>query len=172
MRRWLLASLYAWAVSGTLTYVVQGVAQEPKDTKRYNIRYDSDLYSQATPKDALQSVLKAVERKQVDYLAAQLIDPIYVDQWIRNGHGTFEHLVQNIQRKFADNPSAVRLLRQFLEQGNFAIDEREAVVTLKEQPKIRVYLKKLDDRWYMENRQDAGNAPAPKAAEEPKNDKN
>jgi len=60
--------------------------KDPKVEKpglRLDIRYGfvSDLrsYPQTTPKEALQSIVKAVIDEQVDYMMAHLADPEYVD---------------------------------------------------------------------------------------------
>jgi hypothetical protein len=54
-------------------------AQEPKkDTKsttRYGIQPNVELYPQSTPKEALGSVLKAIDAGRLPYLLAQLADP-------------------------------------------------------------------------------------------------
>ena len=49
------------------------LAQAPKSTlpaKRYGIELDLDKFPQATPKDTLTSILKAIELRKVDYLLA------------------------------------------------------------------------------------------------------
>ena len=48
-----------------------GEAGQPRPVKpppRYAIDADLDTYPQATPKDALRSVLKAIDAQRIDYL--------------------------------------------------------------------------------------------------------
>src|SRR5438552_17204398 len=50
---------------------------------RYGIAPDLKTFPQATAKEALASVLKAVEAKRFDYLVAQLADPEFVDDRVK-----------------------------------------------------------------------------------------
>src|SRR6202040_2264284 len=55
-------------------------AQAPdKLAKRYTYDVDEEKYAQKTPPEALQSVVKAIAGKRLDYLLAHLADPEYVD---------------------------------------------------------------------------------------------
>lgn len=57
------------------------VAQEPTPSipPRYGIITAPEAYPQRTPREALLSAARAVERGKVDYLVAHLIDPKFVD---------------------------------------------------------------------------------------------
>ncbi len=46
---------------------------------RYGIPANPEIYPQGTPKDALASAIKAIDRGKADYLAAHLIDPRFID---------------------------------------------------------------------------------------------
>src|SRR5438876_7020446 len=48
-------------------------------TTRHGVAPELKSFPQATPKEALASVLKAVEMKRFDYLLAQLAEPDWVD---------------------------------------------------------------------------------------------
>ena len=61
---------------------------------------DLKTYPQATAKEALASVLKAVEAKRIDYLVAQLADPAYIDDRVQRLYGG----------KFQPNRSRTRAL--------------------------------------------------------------
>jgi hypothetical protein len=47
---------------------------------RYGVPPNLDLFPQDAPKAALSSAVKAVEKGRIDYLAAHLIDPAFIDQ--------------------------------------------------------------------------------------------
>ena len=53
-----------------------------KGLARFGFDADNLTYPQKTPKEAMNSIVKALDRKRVDYLLAQLSDPTYVDYWI------------------------------------------------------------------------------------------
>ena len=52
-------------------------AQETNAATRFGVASDFSSYPQATPKEALSSVLKAIDNKRIDYLLAQLSDPLF-----------------------------------------------------------------------------------------------
>jgi hypothetical protein len=144
---------------------VTGVgAQAPKDTrlaKRYGIEVDLDKYPQATPKDTVASVLKAVDYGRIDYLLAQLSDPEFVDRRVQQVHGgKFDGMVQETAAKLANDPGTVKKLRRFLAEGTWDVQENAANARLKDAPE-RVYLRKIDTRWFLENQ----DRPKPEAKE-------
>lgn len=56
------------------------LGQEPPPVPpRYGVPPNLELYPQGTPKQALASAVRAVERGKFDYLAAHLIDPRVID---------------------------------------------------------------------------------------------
>src|ERR1700681_3654527 len=57
-------------------------AGKKKTPRRFGFDVDELTYSQQTPKDAMKSIVTALERKRVDYLLAHLADPAYVDYWV------------------------------------------------------------------------------------------
>jgi len=46
---------------------------------RHGVAFRGKAYPQATPKEALQSALDAIEKGEFNYLAAHLLDPAFVD---------------------------------------------------------------------------------------------
>ena len=119
--------------------------------KRYGVELDLDKYPQATPKDALASVLKAIEYRKIDYLLAHLADPKYVDHRVQQVHGgKFEGMVEEVTDKLSNDPGAVKKLHQFLDEGTWETQENTASVKFKEGTE-RVYLRKIDNRWFFEN---------------------
>lgn len=123
--------------------------------KRYDIESDLKTYPQGTPKEALASVLKALEGKRVDYLLAHLADPQFVDQRVKENGGSFKELVKEATGKLVDDPSALKQLRRFLSDGEWKTEENSATVQLKDAGGRQVFLRKIGGRWFMENRRAA-----------------
>ncbi|MBX9626266.1 MAG: hypothetical protein K2X82_20875 [Gemmataceae bacterium] len=66
----------------------------------------------------------------------------------------FAQLVRDVGEKLADDPEVLKDLRRFNRQGTFPENPGEAAkVGLPEVRDRAVYLKKVGDRWYVENRQ-------------------
>src|SRR5262245_49107319 len=112
---------------------------------RHGVAADLKSYPQSTPKEALASVLKAVETKRIEYLLAQLADPDWVDG--RSEMEGFQELVRETTAKLA--PPAVKQLRRFLQEGEFETLDAQAVIRLKSVKDRVVRLRKLDNRWYL-----------------------
>jgi hypothetical protein len=131
---------------------------EPKDgdlAKRYGINADLTYYPQDKPQTALQSVLKAIERKRIDYLLAHLADPRFVDDRVTSYGGSaagFEELVRETTRKLIDEPGTVKELQRFLKEGEWEEGEGTASARLKDVRDRRVFLRKVGARWFLENR--------------------
>lgn len=67
----------------------------------------------------------------------------------------FEQVVRDVQDKLADDPQTARDLRRFARDGVFpdAATGTTAKLTLPDVKDRAVYLRKVDDRWFIENRQ-------------------
>jgi hypothetical protein len=120
--------------------------------KRFGISLDMTAYPQATAKEALTSVLKAIDDKRIDYLLAHLADPAFTDRRVRDYGGRFEDVVQEAKAKMLDDPTTAKQLRRFLAEGAWQISGATGRVTLKDLRDRSVYLRKLDSRWFLENR--------------------
>jgi hypothetical protein len=134
-----------------LLLVSTGLAQAGQGGSRFGIAPDLKTYPQGTPKEALASVLKAIDAKRFDYLVAQLADPAFIDEQVkRNNGGRFADQVEDTRSRL--DPGAVKLLRRFLSDGDWLEGDPEVCVRLKDVPDRCLYLRKLDGRWYLENR--------------------
>ena len=133
------------------------LAQEAKKpTRRYGIEPRLRDFPQTTPKDTLASVISAMEARNIDYLMAHLADPEYVDERVKQHYrGDFDQLVKEATVKLRDDPGAVRELQRFLKEGDWQTNEKTASVRLKAVPDRQVFLRKIDARWFLENRQKA-----------------
>lgn len=142
-----------------------GLAQSKLD-KRYGIEAETDAFSQKTPQKALESILKAVQLKKVDYVVAHLADPSWVDSRVQEVHGgNFADMVKETSAQLADNPDTVKMFRRFLKEGEW--DEKSGTVKLKD-VKDGLYFKKVEERWFLENRKKAGGEPKEKEKEKEK----
>lgn len=123
------------------------------ESKRYGIVAAESNYPQATPRETLQSVLKAIEAGKIRYLVAQLADPGFVDDRVRQVYGgRFDEQVRDTETRL--DPATVRKLRRFLAEGKWAIDRDSAVVSLEDVPDRVVRLVRHDGRWYLAHRSD------------------
>ena len=118
---------------------------------RYGIAPDLKTFPQATAKEALASVLKAVEAKRFDYLVAQLADPEFVDDRVKRLYaGKFEPQVEETRARL-DAP-AVEQLKRFLQDGEWTDDKTRVTVRLKDVSDQCINLRQRDGRWFLENR--------------------
>ena len=132
--------------------VAAGGEKPPAPEKRYGIEADLKAYPQATPKEALGSVVKAVEEKRIDYLVAQLTDPDFVGRRVKDTGGDFDGLVREATARLADDPGPVKRLRRLLGDGHWDVKEERASVHLKDAKDRWCYFRKDGGRWFLENR--------------------
>lgn len=117
-------------------------------TSRHGVTVDVMTYPQASAKDALASVLKALDAKKLDYVVAQLADPGFVDDRVKRIYaGRFEEQVQDTQARL--DPATVKLLRRFQKDGKWAMTKDEAVVTLDDVKDRSVRFVRQGDRWFL-----------------------
>ncbi len=146
-----------------------GLAAAPGDKKggeRYGVPTERGRYPQDTPQKALASVLRAIDNNQVDYLLAHLSDPAFVDKRVADREklypnldkkgrqrAAFEALIKETEAHFAEEPQSVKDLRRFSSKGEWEAKGNQASVKLKEIPSRRVFLRRVDAGWVLENRQ-------------------
>ena len=142
--------------------VVQG--QPAKLTLRYGYEANEDAYSQKTPAEALQSVVKALKGDHFGYLMAQLADPAFVDKKIADyqkqfqGEArartvlAFERLVKETAAHFQGDPLLLQELQRFAKEAEWKMEEQAAVASLKVNTTDSVHMRKLGERWFLENR--------------------
>ena len=136
-------------------------------TTRYNLDYDYFNYPQLTPKQTMTSAVKALQEKKLNYLLAHLTDPAFIDQRVQDVHGgKFAGIVKEVSDKFINDPEAIKLLERFAKDGDWEDGETTASVKLKG-TKDRVYFRKVETRWFMQNQKqpEKTEKPAEKPAE-------
>lgn len=159
------------AITLVLVYLAGAHGQagdKGKNVKRFGIVLDAKKYPQATPKETLDSVVKAISDNRVDYMLAHLADPDFVDRRVelyekdldasQKGEArklvAFDRLVKETTEKFLEDPSKLKDLKRFQEKGTWEEQEKTAVASLENLKARRVFMKRLvDERWTLENRE-------------------
>jgi|SRR5947209_1188879 len=138
------------------------VAQQDQDAtppRRYGVILNQQSYPQTDHKQALASVIKAIDKQRIDYLLAHLADPDFVDERVKEVYsGNFEELVKETTTKLRDNPTEAKQLERFLKEGDWDAKENTATARLKDVKDRQVFMKKAGKNWYLENRQKAENS--------------
>jgi hypothetical protein len=142
------------------------IAQEPENPPRYGFDYNPVLYPQKKPDDAIKSIVKAIDAKRVDYLLAQLADPKFVDAQVADYRAlfprgkedartflAFDRLVTDTVQYFLSDPILVKELRKFAAEASWEVEDALATGTRKDVPARKVFLRRIGDRWFLENRQ-------------------
>jgi hypothetical protein len=146
--------VFGLVVVMTASAQAQQAAKENPPAARYGLEASLRNYPQSTPKEALQSVLTAIDNGRIDYLLAHLSDPTFVDQRVKDVYGgKFDEVVRETTSKLADNPGTVKELRRFLKDGEWDVGDTSASAKLKDIKDRQVYMKKIGSRWFLENRQ-------------------
>jgi hypothetical protein len=137
----------------------------PKLDKRYGYVHEPILFPQKTPQETLQGVVRAIDSNKIDYLLAHLADPKFVDSRVAEYAAfqkgseqakaifAFERLVRETALHFQEDPLLVKELRQYVKEGEWDVQEGVAIGTLKTASSRRVFLRKLEERWFLENKQ-------------------
>jgi hypothetical protein len=148
--RWLAAGA---ALALACLAVGPGRAGEKSKGARYGVALDLKGYPQGTPKQALASVLKAVDAKRIDYLVAQLADPAFVDDRVKRVYGgEFREQVEDTRANLG--PLVVRQLRRALKEGTWKKEEGAAVVLIPPKgaaPARAARFRRVGERWYLES---------------------
>ena len=137
-----------------------------KAAPRFGFDVDEMTYPQQTPKDAMKSIAAALDRKRVDYLLAQMAEPSYVEYWVERYKAdfpqgkdeakrllAFDRLARETSEYYQNDPLILKDLRAFAKDAKWEEMDDIAVGTTDKVPARKVYLKKIGDRWFLENRQ-------------------
>src|ERR1051326_2915070 len=129
-----------------------GDSSSAEGDKRYGQAVDLKKYPQETAKAALGSFIKAVENKDIEYFAAQLADPKFVDQRVKDLGGHFDDVVKEATQKLVDDPATLKLLKRLAEDGEWKTSDDTATLKLKDAPDKALSFVKRGERWFVENR--------------------
>lgn len=138
----------------------------PKLAKRFGFEVNLLQFPQKAPKEALQSAVKALESKRTNYLIAQIADPRYVDgviveykKFFQKGPDdakaflAFDRLVREVNGYYVEDPQLLTELRRFAKEGEWETMDDKASASVKALPGRKVFMRKLEGRWFLENRQ-------------------
>ena len=137
---------------------------------KLNMRFGQEVnlvrYPQNTPQEAVQSAVKAIYDQRFDYLLAHVADPKYVDARVdkyrealpgkneaAKTRQAFQQLVKETTAFFFEDAERIGELRLFGKEAEWKIDEDYAIGTLKKVPARQVFMRRMEGRWFMENRQ-------------------
>lgn len=122
--------------------------------------------------EASLAALRDFQLKNLDKIAVEARLPVDATKFRErivadSKTAAFKQLVRDVQDKFADDPEVLKDLRRFRSQGNFpdmaAGDTAKiGAVDVKDRS---LFIKKIGDRWYLENKQTEEKAAEP--AKEP-----
>ena len=115
--------------------------------KRFDVEADPKTYPQATPEEALASVLKAAVGKRADYIVAHLADPEFVDRRVRET--SHDELLAETTAKLVDDPGAAKQLRALLDKGTWQKEGATATVARKEGSDRLASFVQTDGRWFL-----------------------
>jgi hypothetical protein len=125
-------------------------AQSAKQGTRYGQALDLETFPQKTAKQALASVIKAIDDRKIAYLVAQLADPVFIDDRVKRVYGgNFEEQVQDTRSRL--DPLSLKQLKRFQKEGKWTIDKVSAVVQLEDVKDRSVRLVRKGGRWYLEH---------------------
>jgi hypothetical protein len=137
-----------------------------KKDRRFGYDVDEVTFAQKTPAETMASITKALDRKRVDYLLAQMADPNYVDYWVERYKAdfsdkkevarrlrAFDRLVRETTDYFNNDPLIVRELRVFAKGAKWEEKDDVAIGTVDSVPGRKVFLKKIGERWFLKNEQ-------------------
>ena len=155
----------AWLIVLVAPLTLSAQDDPAKLTKRYGYSVEAVLYPQKTPQDAIKSIVKALDAKKIDYLLAHLADPKFVDDRVaeyaalQKGGAeartilAFERLARETVLHFQEDPVLVKELRLYVKDADWDEKDNTATGTLKTASPRRVYFRKVEERWFLENKQ-------------------
>ena len=161
------ATIVAIIVMAGFSTAQDDVKKKPPEPPRFGFLLDEELYAQRMPAEAMRAVVTAIDRRRVDYMLAHLTDPVYVDSWVNQykkdfALGTddgrrllaFERLARETNLYYQNDPLIVKDLRVFAREAKWTEEGDTAVgVVEKTIPARKVFMKKIGERWFLENRQ-------------------
>ncbi len=137
--------------------LLAGDTPKAAEGARQGVAPDLTQFPQSKPEETLASILKGIELKKWDYLAAQLADPDFIDERVKTFGGRFAEVVDDLRARL--DPSTVKLLQRYQKDGEWRKADRETMVALKDVPDRFLFFRKIGDRWYLEHRSKPGVKP-------------
>ena len=118
---------------------------------RYGVEADTKAFPQSTPKEALASVLKAIEAKKFSYLVAHLAEQGFIDDRVKRVYGgKFSEQVDDTRARL--DAFATRQLARLLKDGKWTEGKEEASVASEDVPDRTAHFVRKDGRWFLMHR--------------------
>jgi hypothetical protein len=156
-----------FASAGLVLLLAFAAPADDAPAKRFGVAPDLKTFPQATPEECLGSILKAIEMKRADYILAQLADPEFVDRRIKET--SYDELLGETKAKLVSDPGAAKLLRRFLVDDVWTVEDDTAIAGVAEGRKASWWarwraaaiaearggtdrlasFRKIDGRWYL-----------------------
>jgi len=119
---------------------------------RFGVALDAATFPQATPQEAFASFLKAAQQNRITYVVAHLADPAFIDERVEKLYGgKFAEQVADTAARL--DPGTLKLLQRLAKEAEWNVAEKEAILTTKAIENRSVYMKKVGDRWFLQNKQ-------------------
>ena len=161
----LLRACFTLLVLG-LICVGPAAQEEKKSPRRFGFDVDETTFPQRTPTDAMKSIATALDRRKIDYLLAHLVDPLHVDFWVDRYKESFtqgsedgkrllafDRLVRERTEYLQNDPLIARDLRIFAREAKWEETGELAIGTTEKIPARKVFLRKMGERWFLDNKQ-------------------
>jgi hypothetical protein len=166
-----------WIAPAAVLLLAAPLPAQPKaePPPHFGVAAETEFYPQDSPKQAMASIAKALDRGRIDYLLAHLIDPAFTDatfvKYYRQKYGKtpdedrtlprsdFESRIKaalasfvgEVKDHLAAEPKQTLRLNRLLKEGSVEESGTSATVTLKDAPGVALNLKQADGRWFMAN---------------------
>jgi hypothetical protein len=116
--------------------------------ERYGVAEDATKYPQSTPKEALASVLKAIEAKDFRYLMAQLAEPAFVDDRVKRVYaGKFDEQVEDTRTRM--DALVIKQFTRLAKDGKMEVGKIAAIVRSEDYPDRMIRLVPREGKWYL-----------------------
>jgi hypothetical protein len=163
--------MFRWTCGGVMVLALGFCASAQDDGKkaplnRFGYNLDEMTYPQKTPAETMKSIALALGRRRVDYMLAHLVHPTYVDYWIERYKAAytkgsdqaktliaFDRLLSETNKYYLGDPLILKELRLFAKDAEWEEKDALAVGSVKSIPGRKVFLRRAEDRWFLENRQ-------------------
>ncbi|MCG8583571.1 MAG: hypothetical protein MI757_02540 [Pirellulales bacterium] len=141
-------TLLALFVTLSCVLSASGLCQEPVALDvRYGYKVDGEQYPQTSPKEALASVIKAIESGNITYMLAHLIDPEEVDQKFKGRADQLEGLASKTTA--AKRRKLAQILARHLTEGAWTLGGTTTRCETKDISDAT--FSRVGDRWFMQN---------------------
>jgi len=156
-------------VAAGLGLAALGLTTLAQEVGKYDVRYKIEMnlerFPQKKPQEALVTVVKLVGEKRFEYLLAQMSLPQTVDaRVLKIAEGymkgsldekkfvAFDEVVKETEKYFINDPDILKDMRLFAAGAMWEEKDDQAIATTKDLPGRKMIFRKIEGRWFLENR--------------------